>query len=180
MLSIPLVQLSAQQQVPSAVPQDSPCASQPRSLSELAASFDKGRAPSAKELAGVWVEIGSFDYGMQVADDEEIPPHFRSLNCTGIMRGKTFEFATTGTDYAYVMELHLVGSSGVWRERMEPNHKSSSVGFSLCSDGECSGRNGYRCRLTQRGTLACINRGGGNEFRKMKVADSQIFGVFRP
>jgi hypothetical protein len=79
MLSIPLVQLSAQQQVPSAVPQDSPCASQPRSLSELAASFDKGRAPSAKELAGVWVEIGSFDYGMQVADDEEIPPHFRSL-----------------------------------------------------------------------------------------------------
>jgi hypothetical protein len=178
MLSIPPVQLSAQQ-VPSAIPQNSPCASQPRSLSELTASFDKGRAPSAKELAGVWVEIGSFDYGMQVVDDG-VPPHFRSLNCTGIMRGEKFEFAMTGTSYAYVMELHLVGSSGAWRERMEPNHKGSSVDFSLCSDGDCSGRNRYRCRLTQRGTLACINKGGGNEFRKMKVADSQLFGVFRP
>jgi hypothetical protein len=190
MLSIPLVQPSAQQQAPSAtsagesipenpIPQDSPCASQPRSLSELTASFNKGRAPSAKELVGVWVEIGSFDNGMQVVDDE-IPPHFRSLNCTGIMRGKTFEFAMTGTSYAYVMELHLVGSSGVWRERMEPNHKGSSVDFSLCSDGDCSGRNVYRCRLTQRGTLACINENGGNEFRKMEVADSQLYGVLTP
>jgi hypothetical protein len=186
MLSVPLVQPSAQQQAPSAISaedsipenpitQDSPCASQPTSLGELAASFNKGRAPSARELAGVWVEIGSFDSGMQVVD-VEIPPHFRSLNCTGIMKGKAFEFAMTGTRYAYVMELHLVGSSGVWRERMEPNHKGRSVDFSLCSDGDCSGRNVYRCRLTQRGTLACINGNGGNEFRKMKAAGSQFFG----
>jgi len=85
-----------------------------------------------------------------------------------------------GTSYSYVMELHVVGSSGAGRERMEPNHKGSSVDFSLCSDGDCSGRNVYYCRLTQRGTLACIDGHSGNEFRKMKVADSQFFGVFKP
>ena len=63
---------------------------------------------------------------------------------------------------------------------MEPNHKGNSLDLSLCSDEDCSGRNGYRCRLTQRGTLACINGDGGNEFRKMKVADSQLFGAFKP
>ncbi|MGO9087265.1 MAG: hypothetical protein ACLP6G_10575 [Terriglobales bacterium] len=164
-VSIPLVQLSAQQQEPSPtsreeaiaenpIPQDSPCAGQPRSLSELTASFNKGRAPSVQELKGTWVEIGNFSYGMLSIDDETRQPHFRSLNCTGIMRGKKLEFAMIGESYAYVMELHVVGSSGAWRERMEPNHKGSSVDFSLCSDGDCSGRNVYCCRLTKRGTLA--------------------------
>ena len=187
MLSMLLVQLPAQGQAPSTTsaeesvpanptPQNSPCSDQPRSLSQLTASFHKGRAPLAKELTGVWVEIGTFDYGMQVVDDE-VPPHFRSLNCTGIMRGKMFEFAITDTSSAYVMEMHPVGSSAVWRERMEPDPKGSSVDFSLCSDGDCSGKTVYRCRLTQRGTLACINGKGGNEFRKMKVADSQLFNV---
>jgi len=142
-------------------------------------SFNKGRAPSAQEIVGVWVEIGNFNNGMQPLDNE-IRPHFRSLNCAGIMRGKKFEFAMIGENYAYVMELHVVGSSRAWRERMEPNHKGSSVDFSFCSDGDCSGRNVYSCRLTQRGTLACIGGDSGNEFRKMKVADSQLFGVFKP
>lgn len=64
MLSIPLIPISAQQQAPSAtsaeeaipidpIPQSSPCVSQPRSLRELTASFDKGKAPSAQELVGV-------------------------------------------------------------------------------------------------------------------------------
>jgi hypothetical protein len=70
MLSIPLVQLSAQQQAASAtsaeesipiepIPQNFPCASQPRSLGELTASFNKGRAPSAPDLVGIWVEVGN-------------------------------------------------------------------------------------------------------------------------
>jgi hypothetical protein len=190
MLSIPLVQPSAQQQAPlttsaeesipeKPIPQDSPCASQPRSLSELTASFNKGRAPSVQALKGTWVEIGNFNYGMLPIDDEIRQPHFRSLKCTGIMRGKKFEFAMVGESNAYVMRLHVVDSSGTWRERMEPNHKGS-VEISFCSDGDCSGRNGYYCRLTQRGTLACIDGHSGNEFRKMKVADSQLFGVFKP
>jgi len=187
MLSIALVHPSAQQQAPSTtsaeesipekpIPQDSPCASQPRSLSELTASFNKGRAPSIQELTGTWVEIGNFNYGMLPIDDEIRQSHFRSLNCTGIMRGKKFEFAMIGEGDAYVMELHVVNSSGTWRERMEPNHKSS-VEISFCSDGDCSARAVYYCRIAQGGTLACIDGHSGNEFRKIKVADSQLFGV---
>jgi hypothetical protein len=95
------------------------------------------------------------------------------------MRGRKFEFAMIGESHAYVMELHVVDSSGAWRERMRPNHKSS-VELSVCRDGDCSTKDVYFCRLTQRGTLACIDGNSGNEFRKMKVADSQLFGVFTP
>lgn len=189
MLSIPIVPLSAQQEAPSAtgaeesipvdpIPQNSPCASQPRSLSELTASFNKGRAPAAQELVGVWVEVGDFNNGMQPLNNE-IRPHFRSLNCTGIMRKKKFEFAMIGGGYAYVMELHVVNSSGSWRERMKPNHKGS-VEISFCSDGDCSARDVYYCRLTQGGTLACIDGHSGNEFRRMKVAESQLSGAVKP
>ena len=172
--------LSAQQQAPSKttaeeplprhpIPQDSPCANQPRSLSELTASFNKGRAPSAQEEVGAWVEIGYFDNG--------IPPHYRSLNCTGIMRGKKFEFAMIGESYAWVMELHAIGYE-VQRVRMEPNHKGS-VEFSvdLLADGA---EDVYTCRLTQRGTLACVNADRGEEFKRMKVADSQLFNGLEP
>lgn len=188
MLSIPLLRLSAQQQAPSTtteekplpehpVPQNSPCPNQPRSLSELTVSFSNGRAPSSKELAGTWIEIGNFNYGMLPPNDELQPP-FRSLNCTGIMRGNKFEFAMIGGSYEWVMELHVVGSSGAWRERLEPNHRGS-VEFSFCSDGDCSGRDLYDCRLTKRWTLVCIGANSGAEFKKMKVADSQLFGLFR-
>jgi hypothetical protein len=188
MLSMP-VQLCAQQQAPPAttadesipidpVSQNSPCAGQPRSLGQLTASFNGGRAPSAKELAGVWVEIGDFNHGMRPLSDEA-PAHFRSLKCTGITRGKKFEFAMIGLSYAYVMELHAYGSSGAERQRMEPNHKGS-VEFSVCSDGDCSAEVVYRCRLTRRGTLVCLDGGSGSEFKKMKVHDSQLFGVFGP
>ena len=86
-LSISLVHLSAHAEEPlprNPIPQDSPCANQPRSLSELRVSFNKGRALSAQEEEGAWVEIGYFDIGIR--------PHYRSLNCTGIVRGKKFEF----------------------------------------------------------------------------------------
>jgi len=182
MLSISLVPLSAQKQAPSAtsaeesipvdpIPQNSPCAGQPRSLSELTASFSKGRAPSAQQLVGAWVEIGNFNNVDR--------PHFRSLNCTGILRGTKFELAMIGESYAYVMEVHAYGSSSTYRMRKEPNHKGS-VEYSACSDGDCSGEDVHFCRLTQRGTLACVDGDSGNEFRKMKVADSQLFDVRQP
>jgi hypothetical protein len=184
MLSIAVVQLSAQfatttENPGRPVPQNSPCANQPRSLSELTASFKKGRAPSAQELKGTWIEIGSFNHGILPPDDElPLPPPSRSLNCTGIMRGNKFEFAMIGVDYDWVMELHVAGSGGGGRDRLEPNHRGS-VEFSFCSDGDCSGRDLYDCRLTTRGTLACIGGDSGAEFRKMKVETRQLVGVFR-
>jgi len=187
MLSIAVVHLPAQlatttENPDHPVPQNSPCASQPRSLSGLTASFKKGRAPSAQELKGTWIEIGSFNHGILPPDDElprdEIPPPSRSLNCTGIMRGNKFEFAMIGVDYDWVMEFHVAGSGGGGRDRLEPNHRGS-VEFSFCSDGDCSGRVLYDCRLTTRGTLACVGGDGGAEFKKMKVEARQLVGASR-
>jgi hypothetical protein len=84
-----------------------------------------------------------------------------------------------GGSYAYVMEVHAYGSSTAYRVRMNPNHKGS-VEYSVCRDGDCSSEDVYQCRLTQRGTLACIFGDSGNEFRKMRVANSQLFDVFTP
>ena len=189
-LSIPLLHVSAQQ-VPSAatpeeplprerIPQVSPCANQPRSLSELTDSFNKGRVASVSELKGTWVEIGDVDNGTR--------SHYRSLNCTGIMRGKKFEFAMIGESYDWVMELHAIGYE-IQRLRMEPNHKGSmEFSVDLLADGA---EEVYTCRLTQRGTLACVDvmtgwgikrkdPTSGEEFKRMKIADSQLFNGLEP
>lgn len=191
LLSIPLPHLSAQQQAPSKttaekplprqpVPQNSPCADQPRSLGELTASFNKGRTPSAQEEVGAWVEIGDFDNGTR--------PHYRSLNCTGVLRGNKFEFAMIGESDAYVIELHAIGYE-IQRLRMEPNHKGSAeFSIDLLADGAEAV---FTCRLTQRGTLACLDvmtgwgikrkdPTSGEEFKRMKVADSQLFNGLEP
>ena len=189
-LSIALVQVSAQQASSAAtpeeplprerIPQNSPCANQPRSLSELTESFNKGRVASASELKGTWVEIGDFDIGVR--------SHSRSLNCTGIMRGKKFEFAMIGESYDWVMELHAIEYE-IQRVRMEPNDRGSmEFSVDLLADGA---EEVYSCRLTQRRTLACVNvmRGwgsrrkdptSGEEFKRMKVADSQLFNGLEP
>jgi hypothetical protein len=189
-LSIPFVHTSAQQ-APSAttpeeplprepVPQNSPCMNQSKSLSELIESFTKGRVASAPELKGTWVAIGDFD--------NAIHPHYRSLNCAGVMRGKKFEFALVSQSYDWVMELHAIGYE-VQRLRMEPNHKGS-LEFSV--DLQADGAEAvFTCRFTRRGTLACLNvmsapdfkrtgAFGGEEFKRMKAADSQLFDGNEP
>jgi hypothetical protein len=179
LLAIPLSYLAAHAQAPSAeeepiprerIPQDSPCSDQPKSLSELTASFNKGKAPSVKEEVGTWVSIGEFD--------TRIRPHYRSLNCTGVIRGKKFEFAMIGDErHAYVIELHAIGYE-VQRLRMEPNHKGS-VAFSvdLLADGA---QDVFTCRLTNRGTLACVDTDRGVEFKRLRVADTQLFNGREP
>jgi len=184
-LSIPLASISAQQgssanateeSLPrEPVPQNSPCPNQPTSLAALSEAFIKGRVPSAKDLKDTWVEIGSFDNGSR--------PHRRSLNCTGIKWGKKFQFALIGQAYDDVVEVHAVGYR-VQRVRMEPDHKGSSQ-FSLDLDAD-GAEEVYTCRITQRGTLACVDfmrapgykkreASSGEEFKRMKVADSQLF-----
>jgi hypothetical protein len=189
-LSIPLVSISAQQALSAIapegplprepIPQNSPCPNQPTSLGALTEAFNKGRVASAKELKGTWVEIGSFENANR--------PHYRSLNCTGIKRGKKFEFAMIGETDDYVMELHAIGYS-VQRVRMEPDHKGN-LKFFVDLDAD-SAEQVYTCRLTQRGTLACVDvmkapgfktmdASSSDEFKRMKVADSQLFNGLEP
>ena len=184
-LSIPLVSISAQQSTSAIapeeplpmepIPQNSPCPNQPTSLGALTEAFNKGRAASAKDLKGPWVEIGSFDNTTR--------RHSRSLNCTGIKRGKKFEFAMIGQTYDYVVEVHAIGYR-VQRVRMEPDRKGNSQ-FSLDLDAD-GAEQVYTCRLTQRGTLACVDvmkapgfkgrqTSSGEEFKRINVADSQLF-----
>lgn len=184
-LSISLASISAQQASSAKateeplprepVPQNSPCPNQPTSLAALSEAFGKGRVPSAKDLKDTWVEIGSFENGSS--------PHRRSLNCTGIKWGKKLQFALIGQAYDDVVEVHAIGYR-VQRVRMEPNHKGSSQ-FSLDLDAD-GAEEVYTCRLTQRGTLACVDfmrapgyrkreATAGEEFKRMKVAESQLF-----
>ena len=149
-------------------------------LSELTESFNKGRVASPPELKGTWVEIGNFD--------NAIRPHYRSLNCTGIRRGKKFEFAIIGVGYEDMIEVRAIGYR-VQRVKLELDHKGNAKFFvDLDADGA---EDLYTCRLTRRGTLACLDatRGpgfkrtdatGGGEFKRMKVADSQLFNGLEP
>lgn len=183
-LSISLASISAQQASSSnaeeplprePVPQNSPCPNQATSLAALTEAFGRGRVASAKDLKDTWVEIESFDNGSR--------PHRRSLNCTGIKWGKKFQFALIGQTYDDVVEVHAIGYR-VQRVRMEPDHKGSSQ-FSLDLDAD-GAEEVYTCRITQRGTLACVDfmrapgykkreAITGEEFKKMKVVESQLF-----
>lgn len=73
LLSIAVVRLPAQlattaEDLSHPVLQNSPCKDPPRSLRTLTASFEKGRAPSAQELKGTSIEIGSFNHGILPSD----------------------------------------------------------------------------------------------------------------
>jgi hypothetical protein len=104
------------------------------------------------------------------------------------LRGNKFEFAMIGESDAYVMELHAIGYE-IQRLRMEPNHKGSAeFSIDLLADGAEAV---FTCRLTQRGTLACLDvmtgwgikrkdPTSGEEFKRMKVADSQLFNGLEP
>ena len=62
-----------------AIPQNVPCADQPKSHRELAASFAQGKAPLASQITGTWVEIG---------DVYKDPAVKNSLNCSGVREGR--------------------------------------------------------------------------------------------
>lgn len=149
------------------VPQDAPCADQPRSLKELAIAFQNGRLPSPSETTGSWVEIGDFS-------DRPTPwPRFHDLNCSGLMRRSKFDFVLVA--HGYSVELHVIDMYGSQTVAMEPDHKGSVEFPEVYFGGEGPVTN-YRCRLTQRGTLACLwGRFAGTEFRKMVVEKTQIY-----
>jgi hypothetical protein len=160
----PAAQGSSEEIPRHSIPQDSPCINQPKSLKELTASFNKGRLPLATEVSGSWVAIGFVDNGLNQP----------SLNCTGVNRGKKFEFVMVANQYS--VELDAIGITYPQTMMMQPDHKGS-VQFPV----DFSGDNNpvYRCRLTQRQTLACLVAvyGEGVEFKKIPVEEDQIYRV---
>jgi len=147
-----------------ASPQHAPCTDQPTTRKQLAASFQSGRFPLASQITGTWVEIG------EISDFPSSSP-FRNLNCSGLTRGNNFEFVLVADGYS--VDLHAV-SGYPDKVTMQPDGKGA-VTFPVDFAAD-EGPDIYRCRLTKRGTLACLIRGyDGAEFRKMKVDKAQIY-----
>lgn len=144
-----------------AIPQNAPCVGQPKSHRELAASFAQGQVPLASQLTGTWVEIG---------DIYKDPAVGNSLNCSGVRRGSKFEFVLVADGYS--VALHAVGTYPQ-KVVMKPDRKGS-VEFPV-DFGADEGSERYRCRLTKRGTLACIDPFTGEEFKKMKLDAGLIY-----
>jgi hypothetical protein len=148
------------------IPQNAPCVGQPSSRTELGKSFLQGRLPLASQITGTWVEIGD------VANDPS--PVHRSLNCSGVKRGSKFEFVLIASGYS--VELHEVGMTYPQKVTMEPN-RMGYVEFPVDLSAD-EGPDIYRCRLTKRGTLAClVHAYRGVEFKKMMVEKEQIYEV---
>jgi len=150
--------------------QNFPCADQPRLLQELRASFEKGRRPLASEMTGIWVEIGN------ITDQPVDVP--KRLNCSGVTQQNKLEFILVAKGYS--MELHAVGMAGRQTERMQPGNEGTVEFREVDFGGEGTLEN-YHCRLTRRGTLACmIGTSQGVEFKKMAADKSQIFEAGAP
>jgi hypothetical protein len=162
----PAAQPSSTEIPRNSIPQNSPCADQPKSLKELTASFNKGRLPFATEVSGSWVAIGFVGDGWSANNP--------SLNCTGVKRGKKFEFVMVANRYS--IELDAIGMTYPQTVTMEPDHRGS-LQFPVDFAGDHLPV--YRCRLTQRQTLACLVAiyGQGVEFKKMPVEEDQIYKV---
>jgi hypothetical protein len=149
------------------VPQNAPCAGQPKSIAELKALFQLGRLPLSSKMTGTWVEIGDLN------DD---PLSGVNLNCSGVMRGNKFEFVLVANGYS--AGLHVMGMGRPQRITMERDRKGS-ITFPL-DFGADEGPDTYRCRLTKQETLTCLldaYSGSGVEFQKMTVEKAQIYDV---
>jgi hypothetical protein len=145
-------------------PANAPCVDQPRSRSELAASFQRGRFPQASQIDGTWVEIGL------------LTRVYRSFDCSGEKRGSKFEFVLVAKGYS--VELKGFGMTYPQKVTMEPDHKGS-IEFQVDFAAD-EGPDTYRCRLTERDTLAClIDQRRAVEFKKMTVKPEQIWEVHR-
>jgi hypothetical protein len=147
------------------IQQRSPCADQSKSRSELARSFDKGRIPSPSEITGSWVSIGNF--GQAVIKGKERV----DLDCSGLKRENTFEEVLVMK--AYVVEPYVIGTPYPEPTTLDRD-KAGSLSFLHEFGGDASPV--YRCRLTQRGTLACLIDvyRAGSEFKKMQVTRNQL------
>jgi hypothetical protein len=143
------------------VKQNTPCPNQPKSLKELRESFNRGRLPSASEVSGTWVAISQFG------------DSFATLNCAGVKRNPQLpDFEEVIVPRGYSIELHIKGAIGE-TVTAKPDGKGSLL-FPVDFQGDASPF--YRCRLTERKTLACLTDvyREGTEFKKMTVRKDEL------
>src|SRR5205085_1799826 len=94
------------------IPQNVPCADQPKSLKELIIAFNNGSLPSPSNLTGTWVAISSF-----------IDTYDATMNCSGLKRGtKVFEEVMIAK--GYLLEMHVIGA-GVQRPPVKRDSTNS-------------------------------------------------------
>jgi hypothetical protein len=151
--------VSASGEQDGAVPRDSipqyyPCPDQPKSFKELSDSFAVGRLPSASEVAGSWVLIGIWVHKDSRPD----------LNCNGITRGQKFEWVLVANGYAVAVD-----AIGTNHQTTTFKPDGGTLTFSIEFEGDFVPT--FRCRMTQRNTLACLGSPyyEGLEFKRMSV-----------
>jgi hypothetical protein len=135
------------------IPQYSPCPDQPKSFRELSDSFAAGRLPSASEITGSWVLIGIWVHNGSGPD----------LNCNGITRGPKFEWVLVAKGYS--VEVDAIGTNHQ-TTTFKPDNRGNLT-FSVDFEGDYAPS--FRCRMTQRNTLACLGSPyyDGLEFKRM-------------
>jgi len=138
--------------------------------------FDQGRVPSPAQLTGSWVTIGDFSLPSGPGFKE-----YDHIDCAGLKYGderfglKTQTLREVLLVDGYSVEPRMVGNE--WNRGDRQAFKRDgrrSITFGLRLGGDASAY--YRCRLTQRGTLACLVEPyySGVEFMKMPVSTDQL------
>lgn len=148
--------LPPQDEVPkNASRQSLPCAGQPTTMNQLTESFNIGRIPSPAEMTGSWMAIGFLD-------------RTPSFNCDGVKRLAKLQWVMLA--HGYAAETDMIGTQHQ-KTSMTPDDNGSLI-LSINFGGDTAPE--YRCRLTDRMTLACIFQGRaakpvGVEFKKISV-----------
>ena len=148
---------------------NTPCGGQPKSLTELKARFATATLPSPSAITGSWVVIGIF--GAAQSHGRELV----LLNCSGITQEETGKFELAMLIDGYSLEPHFVGS-GTERRPMTPDvDDKASLSFWVDFGGDAIPF--FRCRMTTRGTVACLvdEYQEGYEFKRMAVTRDKVY-----
>ena len=138
------------------VPQYFPCPDQPKTFKEFSHTFTSSRLPTPSELNGSWVLIGIWVHQNSRPD----------LNCTGITRGKKFEWVIIA--HGYSIGVNAIGADSQ-TTAFKPDGKGNLT-FTVGFGGENSPV--FRCRLTPRRTIACLGSSYyvATEFKKIPAS----------
>jgi hypothetical protein len=154
---------------PSTTRPNSPCFGQSKSLTELKAEFERAKLPSRPEITASWVAIGIFG-AAESHGTEQV-----SLDCNGITQEVTGKCELAMLVEGYSLEPHFVGS-GTGRRPITPDaDDTGSLSFWVDFGGDAIPY--FRCRMTTRGTVACLvdEYREGYEFKKMRVTRDKLY-----